>query len=191
MKPAAGTGSGGRSTVAENKKDASKKEPAAKEAEAEKPRKGIPAFVLVALGAILGGAGTVFALPAKQVEVPKEKPPARLIQVQHPDLMEYVFNPRTEAGKAAASMSFYFVYGVNEDREKEAFEQIKANWDRARHRCLLVLKARMVKDLNSDSGQLVLSRDLTSELDAALFPTSKGDKVARVTEVLWAKILFQ
>jgi hypothetical protein len=192
MKAAAGTRSGGRSTVAEkDKKEAGKKEPAPKEAEAPKVKKGIPALILVAVGAMIGGAGTVFALPPKKVEVKQPKPPARVIQVQHPDLMEYVFNPRTEAGKAAASMSFYFVYEVNEDREKEAFEQIKVNWDRARGRCMLTLKSRMAKDLNSESGLLVLSKDLMVDLDAALFPAIKGDKVARVTEVLWAKILFQ
>lgn len=174
-----------------DKKEAAKKEPAPKEAEAPKARKGIPALILVAVGAMIGGAGTVFALQPKKVEKKQEKPPVKQIQVQHPDLMEYVFNPRTETGKAAASVSFYFVYEVAEDREKEGFEQIKANWDRARGRCMLTLKSRMVKDLNSESGLQVLAKDLIVELDACLFPTSKGDKVARVTEVLWAKILTQ
>jgi flagellar basal body-associated protein FliL len=173
-----------------DKKEAGKKEAPAKEAPAEKPKKRIPSFLLVAVGAVLGGAGVVVALPPKKVEPPAAKKPSPVIQVQHPDLMEYVFNPRTEAGKAAASISFYFVYEVSEDLEAKAFEQIKANWDRARSNCVTLLTGRMVKDMNTDSGKAMLAKDLIVELDAALFP-AKPEKIARVSEVLWAKILFQ
>jgi len=173
-----------------DKKEAGKKEAPAKEAPAEKPSKRIPVLLLVAVGAVLGGAGVVVALPPKKTEPPAAKAPAPVIPVQHPDLMEYVFNPRTEAGKAAASISFYFVYEVSQDLEAKAFEQIKANWDRARSKCLELLTGRMVKDMNTDSGKAMLAKDLITELDAALFP-AKPEKVARVSEVLWAKILFQ
>ena len=39
-------------------------------------KKGLPAIVLIAVGAIVGGAGVVFAIPPKTVEV--EKPGTRL-----------------------------------------------------------------------------------------------------------------
>jgi flagellar basal body-associated protein FliL len=158
----------------------------------EQPRKkGLPAIVMVAAGAVLGGAGVVFGVPQKKPEAVVEQPVLKDVQVQHPDLMEYAFNPRTDAGKAYASIAFYFVYEVREDREQKAFEQIKAHWDRARSNCLLLLKARTLRELNSENGQRILAKDLTDELNASLFPGIERDKMARVTEVLWSKFIIQ
>ncbi len=173
-----------------DKKD---KDAAPKEApEAAKQKRRFPPFLFVALGAVLGGAGVVAAVPQKKPEPPAVKQPPRIIPVQHPDLLEFVFNPRTEAGKAAASISFYFVYKVSVDLEDKAFEHIKANWDRARSGCIDLLTGRMVKDMNTEAGKATLAKDLIAELDATLFPPEPGgEKVAQVSEVLWAKILFQ
>jgi flagellar basal body-associated protein FliL len=154
-------------------------------------KKRLPVVVWVAVGAMLGGAGMVVAVPPAKSEVVVEKPPPADIDVQHPDLMEHQFNPRTQAGKSYASAGFYFVYRVREDREQEAHAAIKANWDRARSNVLLLLRSRTVADLNADNGQLALSKDLIDELDASLFPGRDEDKVARVTEILWSKWILQ
>lgn len=166
------------------------KKDAPKEGEPAK-KKGLPAIVLVAAGAMLGGGGVVFLVPPAKVEVPVEKPVLKHIQVQHPDLMEYVFNPRTEAGKAVASFGLYFVYEVREDRETEAFEQIKTNWDRARSHCLVLLSARTLKELQGENAKRILAHELAEELDATLFPGPTDQRVARVVEVLWSRYMTQ
>jgi flagellar basal body-associated protein FliL len=164
-----------------------------KAAEVEKSggKKRVPAVVLVAVGAMLGGAGVVLALPSRGSAVAIEKPPPKFVDVQHPDLMEHQFNPRMQAGNRFASAGFYFVYRVREDHEQEAFEAIKSNWDRARSNVLLLLRSRSVADLNADNGQVVLGKDLVEELDASLFPGKDDEKVARVTEILWSKWILQ
>lgn len=174
--------------MADKKKDDPKKD-AGKDGEGKK--KGLPAIALIAIGACLGGAGVVFAIPPKKVEVHVEAPPVKVIPVQHPDLMEYTFNPRTDSGKAYASLSFYFVFEVREDEEALAFDQIKLHWDRAHSNCLLLLKARTLRELNSENGQRVLAKDLADELNASLFAPKDGVKVARVSEVLWKKWMIQ
>ena len=154
-------------------------------------RKGLQPLLLLAVGAALGGAGVVFAMPAKKVEVRVPEPVHEFVDVQHPDVMEHQWNPRTQAGRAYASAGFYFVYRVRDDREAEAFEAIKVNWDRARSNVLLLLKARTLVDLNSENGQKVLAKDLVDELDATLFPGRRAEKVAQVTEILWSKWMLQ
>ena len=163
-----------------------------KEEEGEEgKKKGLPAIVLVAVGAIVGGAGAVFAIPPKQVEVEHVEPELEMLDVQHPDLFEFQFNPRTQAGKAYVSANFYFVYRVREDLEEEAFELIKAHWDQAVHSILLLFRARTIAELNSANGHEILAKDIAAELDAALFGGSPDHKVATVTEVLWSKLIVQ
>lgn len=154
-------------------------------------KKGLPPIVLVAVGAALGGAGVVFAVPPKKVEVHVQQAAHTFLSVQHPDLMEFQFNPRSDVGKKYASASFYFVYGVRDDREDAAFEAIKAHWDRARSNVLELLGSRTMSDLNADNGMRVLAKDLVDELDAALFPGTREDKPARVSEILWSKWIVQ
>lgn len=168
-----------------------KKESEAKPDDGKAKKKGLPALLFVVVGAILGGAGTVVALPKKSVEVKVEPPPLQFITLQHPDNMEFQFNPRTQAGRAYASVVFTFVYRVREDREDDSFESIKANWDRARSNVLLMLRSRSMTELNAENGQKILTKDLTDELDAALFPGKKSEKVAQVTEILWSKWMVQ
>ena len=150
-------------------------------------KKGLPRLVLVAVGAALGGTGVVFALPPKQVQVPVQQSVHEFVSVEHPDIMEFDFNPRSEAGKAYASAEFHFVYRVREDREHDAFELIKAHWSRARSNVLMLLRARSMVEMNASNGQDVLSKDIVDELDAVLFPGHKDSKLATVTEVLWSK----
>ncbi len=156
-----------------------------------KKKKGLPPLVLIAVGAAVGGAGVVFAVPPKQVEVKVEEPAHELLTIQHPDLIEFQFNPKTQAGKAYANAGFYFVYVVRDDREHEAFEAIKAHWDRARSKVLLLLAGRTMQELNAENGKTVLAKDLADELDATLFPGKRDEKVARVTEILWSKWMVQ
>ncbi len=169
----------------EKKKDGESK------AEDGKKKKGLPALIFVVAGAVLGGAGTVFLLPAQKAEVKAAPPAPAFVDVQHPDVMEYQFNPRTQAGRAYANAGFYFVYRCREDREDDAFESIKAHWDRARSQVLCMLRSRSMSELNAENGQKILTKDLVDELDATLFPGKKGEKVAQVTEILWNKWMVQ
>ena len=102
-----------------NKKDGEDKDDGAK-------KKGLPAIVLVAVGAALGGAGVVFAVPPKVVEVAVEKPKLELIDVRHPDVLDFTFNPTSKTGRGIAAFKIKFVYTVREDREEEALEHIKS-----------------------------------------------------------------
>jgi flagellar basal body-associated protein FliL len=184
-----GSGTGETTDVADDKsKD---KDGEAKADVVKKKGKGLSAVVLVATGAVLGGAGVTFALPPKRVEVKVPAQAHELVDVQHPDLMEFQFNPRTQSGRAFASVGFYFVYRVRDDRENEAFESIRANWDRAVSNALQLLGARTLTELAAENGKRVLGKDLADELDASLFPGKKNEKVAQVTEVLWRRWILQ
>jgi hypothetical protein len=160
-----------------------------------KPKKRLPAIVLVAAGAIAGGAGVVFAVPPKVKEVHVEVKVPALAEITHPDPLKITFNPRTRAGKGTARAEIKFVYTVREDREQEAFESIKANWDEAHSNALMMLKNRSMEELQEARGLRLLERDLIDELDRVLFPTvakpTGPDKVATVARVFWRDILFQ
>jgi hypothetical protein len=159
------------------------------------PKKRLRSIVLVAVGAIAGGAGVVFAVPPKVKEVIVETRRAEDVDVTHPDALKITFNPRSRAGKGTARAEFKFVYTVRDDRERDAFDQIKQNWDEANSKTLMLLKNRSMEELQSDLGLRTLERDLIDELDRVLFPAlvrqSGPDKVARVSRVLWRDMLFQ
>lgn len=157
----------------------------------ETGRRGAPALVFLALGAILGGVGVVFAVPPQKVEVKIEQPPPQIVPVEHPDLLEFRFNPQTSAGKATGYVSFRFEYEVRDDRLPEAEKFVRAYWNRAKSNCLLLLQARTVRQLTSQQGQQVLTADLVDELEHSLFPGHVEDRVARVTRILWNEIRIQ
>jgi flagellar basal body-associated protein FliL len=159
-------------------------------ADGGKKKKGMPAIVLIAVGAVLGGAGVVFAVPPKVKEVPVERPHYEDVDVTHPDSIKKSFNPRTRTGKGQARVEFKFVYTVREDRKDAAFEQIKDNWEQAQSNALMLLKNRSMEELQSDLGMRTLEKDLIAELDRTIFP-NRSDKIARVTRVLWGDLLFQ
>ena len=170
--------------MAENdKKDAEQKD--------GKAKKGLPPIVLIAVGAIAGGAGVVFAVPPKVVEVKEAPKPLEILDVTHPDPIKKEFNPRTRAGKGLGRVALKFVYSVREDRVDEAFERIKENWEQANSNVLLILKARSMEELQSEGGARMLERDLIDDLDRTLFPGDEHDKAARVTRVLWSEWLMQ
>jgi len=75
--------------------------------------------------------------------------------------------------------------------EPAAFEAIKTGWDRAKSNCLLLMRNRTLRELNSENGSRILAQELVEELDHTLFPGKRDDKVAQVTEILWSKWLLQ
>lgn len=157
----------------------------------EGKKKGLPAIVMVAIGAVVGGAGVVFAVPPKEKIVHVEEKKVEDIDVTHPDEILHEFNPKSDAGRGIARLGFKFVYTVREDREEEAFAAIKANWEVGKATSLEVLSNRSIKELNSELGRRQLERDLVDELDRTLFPGKKGDKVARITRVFITKRIQQ
>ena len=176
--------------MAEDKKQEQEPEGDAKVAGKVK-KKAVPAFVMVAVGAVLGGAGVVFAVPPREIKVAEAKKPLELVDVTHPDYIEHAFNPKSKAGRGIATMKFKFVYTVREDLEHEAFEQIKVNWDLASSNTLCILTNRSIEEFNSEAGLRILEKDLIDDLDRTVFPTVKGEKIARVTRVIWNKRLYQ
>jgi flagellar basal body-associated protein FliL len=174
--------------VAEDKK----KEGDAKGDEGKK-KKGLPPIVLIAVGAIVGGAGVVFAVPPKTVQPQQTHEPSvpPEIDVLHPDPLKKTFNPRTKAGKGTARIEFKFVYTVRKDLEADAFTLIKENWEQANSDALMLLKRRSMEELNSDTGMRMLEKDLIEELDRALFGKPGTERVATVTRVLLVDLLVQ
>jgi flagellar basal body-associated protein FliL len=169
----------------EKKKDGDPK------AEEGKKKKGLPPIILIAVGAIVGGAGVVFAVPAKTVEVPHVEPVYEFVDVTHPDPMQHEFNPRTKAGKGMGRVALKFVYTVREDKEHDAFEQIKTHIEQANSNVLLLLKTRSMEELQSEAGIRMLEKDLIDDLDRTLFPGKGDEKVAQVSRVIWSKWLMQ
>ena len=156
------------------------------------PKKRLPSLVLIALGATAGGAGVVFAVPPKTIEVKVEAKVHELVDVTHPDPIAHDFNPRTKPGNRIMRVQFKFVYTVREDRETEAFAQIKTHWDQANSSVLTMLRQRSAEELQSDAGRAMLEKDIIDGLDRDLFPAAQsGDKVARVSRVMWSKFLMQ
>jgi len=153
-------------------------------------KKGLPPVVMIAIGAIVGGAGVVFAVPPKEKVVVVEEKRYEDIDVRHPDEIQHEFNPKSKAGSRIARVSFKFVYTVREDLEKEAFAKIKDRWEEAKSNCLEVLSNRSLEELNTESGLRMLEKDLVDDLDRTLFPKTE-DKIARVSRVIWGKRLYQ
>lgn len=170
-----------------------KKEADGKAEDGKKKKKGLPPIVMVAIGAIVGGAGVVFAVPPKEKVVKVEEPHYEVIDVRHPDEIQHEFNPKSRgAGRGIARMSFKFVYSVREDLEPKAFALIKEHWEEGKAAALDVFANRSIEELNSEAGRRMLEKDMIDELDRALFPAAKKDeKIARVTRVIWQKRLFQ
>jgi len=154
-------------------------------------KKGLPPIVMIALGAIVGGAGVVFAVPPKTIEKKVEEKPKEYVDVGCPDIILHEFNPATRAGKGSARLAFKFRYTVREDQKAEAVEALKAHWDDAKSNTLLMLKARSYEELNLETGMRLLEKDLISCLDDSLFPVVDGEKVAHVTKIVWDKIQTQ
>ncbi|MCA8973342.1 MAG: hypothetical protein KDC98_01405 [Planctomycetes bacterium] len=157
----------------------------------EGKKKGLPAIVLIAAGAALGGVGVVFAVPPKVVEKEVEAPHFELVDVIHPDVLEFTWNPTSRTGKTIAVFKFKFVYTVREDLEKTAFEQIEERWLLSKSNLLMILNSRSVEELRSEAGLRMVERDMIDDLDRTLFHGHGGEQVAKVSRILWDKTLFQ
>lgn len=155
----------------------------------EGKKKGLSPIVMIAIGAIVGGAGAVFAIPPKTVEVKVEEPHYELVDVKHPDSLKITFNPRTKAGKGTARVEFKFEFRVREDLEEQAFEQIKTHWEQAKSNALMLLKKRSMEELQSEVGMQILAKDLIDDLDRSLF--AEGERIAKVVNILWIDWLLQ
>tara|TARA_R110002072_G_scaffold174303_1_gene329289 strand:- start:1515 stop:2051 length:537 start_codon:yes stop_codon:yes gene_type:complete len=176
--------------------DDNKKEETGEEA---KKKKGMSPVIMIALGAIIGGVGVVFAVPPKTETIVAPPPEYEEVHITHPDLIKHAFNPRQRAGKGVMKISFKFVYTVTQDKTKHdvehaAFEQIKQNWDRANSAALQLLRSRSYEELNSESGATILEHDMLEELTQMLFKKDLSDgqePIARVTELIWKDWLTQ
>jgi len=157
----------------------------------ETKKKGMSPLVMIAIGALVGGAGVVFAIPPKTVEVKVETPPPEYVEVEHPDLILKTFNPRQRAGKGVAKVSFRFVYTVREDLQDQAFEALQKHWNMANSKALSLLRSRSIKELNSESGERVLEHDLIGVLNEEFFHADEGEPIAEVTEIMWVDWLLQ
>lgn len=164
-----------------------------------KKKKGLSPVIMIALGAIIGGAGVVFAIPPKTETVVAPPPEFEEVHITHPDLIEHAFNPRQRAGKGVMKISFKFVYTVVQDKEKKdvehaAFDMIKENWDRAFGAAGSLLRSRTFEELNSESGETMLEHDLLEMLTEKLFHSHlpEGEEpIAKVTEIIWKDWLAQ
>lgn len=156
-------------------------------------KKGLSPMVLIAVGAIVGGAGAVLAIPPKTVEVKVEKPKPKALDLLHPDEILHEFNPRVKAGKGMVRLSFKFRYDSREDLEEKAFEQLKEHWEEAKSVTLLLFRERGLEELQSSAGMKVLEKDLVEALDHTLFPIDPHtkQKYGKVTAIVWGKLLHQ
>ncbi|MCR9246666.1 MAG: flagellar basal body-associated FliL family protein [bacterium] len=168
---------------------ADKKKDEAKDDEGKK--KGLPPIVLVAVGAALGGVGVVFAVPPKVVEVPVEEVVYELIDVEHPDVMQFTFNPISKTGRGMAKFNIQFVYTVREDRKDEAYERLKAMWMTANSNLLSMLSNRSMEELRTESGIRMLEKDMIDDLDRTFFAAHGEEPVAKVARILWKHKMFQ
>lgn len=165
-----------------------------KEDSEEGKKKGLPAIVMIAIGAVVGGAGVVFGVPPKTVVL--EAPPLVFedVFITHPDVIKKEFNPRQRSGKGVARVSFKFVYRVHQavnthDVQDAAFEQIKKNWDKANSAALGLFRSRSIQELSSESGTAILKHDLMEGLNEAFFDGEPP--VAQITDVMWIDWLMQ
>jgi flagellar basal body-associated protein FliL len=173
-------------------------------------KKKVPAIALVAVGAALGGAGVVFLAPAPAPVAHGPTEP-EIVSYEHPDAMEFTFNPQVKRGYKTALVSLKFVYeadrklvegdaahagegGAHDKGAPEAAaplppvpNAIRTYWNRATSRCYEVLSNQDVDTLTSPDGKKYLKRLLIDELGASLFP----DGQARVVDVYLMKIFVQ
>ncbi len=160
-----------------------------------KAKKKLSPLIMVAAGAILGGAAVVFLAPT-----PKHEPqPHQEEVVSHepilwepPDVeLDFRFNPQVERGKAFAQISFTISFMVQPGKQEEAGESMKSRLNQAKSRCLELLAAQSVTEFSSVDGKKHLKRLLMDELTYSLFPGYKGERIATVNDIFWTKFLIQ
>lgn len=159
-----------------------------------KKKKGLPAIVMIAIGAVVGGAGVVFAVPPKEVIKLAPPPVMEDVFIKHPDVIKKEFNPRQRTGKGVARVSFKFVYKVHQEKgthkvEKAAFKQIEENWDKANAAALNLFRSKSIKELEAGKHTAILEHDLIQELNSVFF--AGEHQIAEVTEVWFTDWLMQ
>ena len=157
-------------------------------------KKGLPPLVLVAVGAALGGAGTVVMVP--KPEPVHANPTPNVPKKVHADVeksIEHSFNPKVSRGKAIAVVNFKFSYVTLEQDSEEAQQMIKRNWDRMTSKVLLLLADQTPKQIQDSENNLHLEKQLRETMTLTLFPPMEGDKagIAVVREILWMKKVVQ
>jgi hypothetical protein len=170
-------------------------------------RRRVLALALVVLGAVIGGAGVVFIVP-RPGPTPQGPPGPDVRLFDHPDPMEFTFNPTVERGHRQARISFLFTYKADSKdvgysaapggaapaapagdsgRLLPVPRAIKINWSRAYSRCLEVLSNQSAETLLDPDGKRRVKAVLIDELSATLFP----DRIATVDDILWKGYFIQ
>jgi len=163
-----------------------------KEEKADEPKKkAMSPLVLIAVGAVLGGAGVVVGVPPKVVEVPVEHHAPEIVDWEGPFEIAATFSPRTRAGQTVAKVSFSFVYRCSEDVVGDVHAQIEASKAHAKSAVLLVLHETPAKSLRSKPGLEMLESQLIEVLNQEFFDSAKGEHAAQVTKILWEEIQVQ
>lgn len=155
-------------------------------------KKGLPPIVLVAVGAALGGAGTVFMLPTPEPDQAAHVPEVPEIErVLHPDAVEHNFNPRNNRSKAMAQIHLKFIYKTYKDDADAAHEEIKQHWEIMRSKVLFELQKQSPDELLHADNRPQLEKVLRETMTLSLFPAEDGEKtgIAVVDEVLITKLL--
>lgn len=175
------------------------------ETETDEPKRSLrrraSQFALVMVGAAVGGATVVLAIPrAEPVEYVPAHKVVRLFH--HPDPMEFTVNPQVDRGHKTALITFTFSYRADENdvygsREKSHAtgpdglgpvpKLIKFNWGRAYSHCLELLTNQRADTLMEPKGKLLVKRMLKDELTRSLFP----EGMARVDDILWKRFVLQ
>ena len=151
----------------------------------------MPPLVLIAVGAVLGGAGVVLGVPAKTVEVPVSQRELTYENVLHEDVITKTFNPKTRAGQKVAKVSFQFRFTCREDRFDAAYELVANRWEDGLGAVGKVLRRTSVKELTTETGETMLEARLVDALNAELFHADGGEALAEVTKIVNLEIQLQ
>ncbi|MGC6488553.1 MAG: hypothetical protein ACON4Z_12980 [Planctomycetota bacterium] len=154
-------------------------------------KKGMSPLVLIAVGAVLGGAGVVVGVPAKTVEVPAAAVTYSDLNVLHEDVITKTFNPKTRAGKAVAKVSFQFRFSCREDRYDPAYQLVADRWEDGLGAVGKVLRRTSVKELTTEAGETMLEARLVDALNDELFHADGGEALAEVTKIVNLEIQLQ
>jgi flagellar basal body-associated protein FliL len=141
----------------------------------------------VAAGAVLAGAGLVFALP-KGGGGSATPPPPRIEIVHYPDKIVHMFNPRVERGTKSVRLGFTLDVQMDANQRAEIEGLIRTNWDRANSRVLMLLKDQPLQTFTSGAeGMRTLAHEIATDLSATLFPAGQ----AKIVDVIYTDMMVQ
>jgi len=145
-------------------------------------KKGIPAIVMVVVGAIAGGAGVVTMLPPKTVEVVKEPEQITYERIWLKEEIPHAFNPKGSTHRLA-TFAFKIEYTVRTELKEQALERIKARKVLAESVSLDLLQRRTPEELQHADAKAILRDELRQELDRCIFGEVGKDPIARVSAI--------